>query len=234
LDEKRFERTSEAEHKIQISGKKEPVHRKCPNCGNETVRWNPYYIKQCGNCEREGCVCIRVRTYIYLDNKWIPFTEARDRARKDKSINLKELDRKKLCFDCYKAWRKFGSLEVGKFEQAKEEGRVLNILFVCEDNSVRSQTAEKVFRNYERIEVNSAGITEEALNHISEEMIGWADLIFVMEEEQKRAVLRVSPSNESKIVVLDIPDVFREDDPELRDLLKKRVVPYIENLRIEN
>lgn len=110
----------------------------------------------------------------------------------------------------------------------------MNILFVCEDNSVRSQTAEKVFRNYERIEVNSAGITEEALNHISEEMIGWADLIFVMEEEQKRAVLRVSPSNESKIVVLDIPDVFREDDPELRDLLKKRVVPYIENLRIEN
>jgi len=55
------------------------------------------------------------------------------------------------------------------------------LLFVCSANMDRSPTAERLFSDDERYEVRSAGVMYYARTQISEELIEWADKIFVME-----------------------------------------------------
>ena len=55
--------------------------------------------------------------------------------------------------------------------------------------------------------------------------VGWADRIMVMENMHKKLILKVmgdSPEILRKIEVLDIPDVYDRNSPELIELLKKR------------
>lgn len=56
-----------------------------------------------------------------------------------------------------------------------------NILFICSQNKLRSPTAEQVFSTWPHIEVSSAGTNNDAETPLSNELIEWADIIFVME-----------------------------------------------------
>jgi predicted protein tyrosine phosphatase len=57
----------------------------------------------------------------------------------------------------------------------------MNILFVCSRNQWRSRTAETIFKDHQGHNVRSAGTEKDARVKVSEKLIHWADLIFVME-----------------------------------------------------
>jgi predicted protein tyrosine phosphatase len=59
------------------------------------------------------------------------------------------------------------------------------VLFVCSQNRLRSPTAEQLFASWEGIEVASAGLNNDAENVLTPELLGWADVIFVMEKAHR-------------------------------------------------
>jgi predicted protein tyrosine phosphatase len=104
-----------------------------------------------------------------------------------------------------------------------------HILFICSQNKLRSPTAETIFSDHPSIEVDSAGLNNDAIVPLSIEQIEWADLILVMEKTHRNRLNRkFSPAlSKKRIVVLDIPDEYDYMDPELIRLLKLRCAPYI-------
>jgi len=105
----------------------------------------------------------------------------------------------------------------------------LRILFVCSRNQWRSPTAEKVFRHYPGLEVKSAGTAAGACRKVTPVLLTWADLILVMErkhQQRLRQEFKAELQNR-KIKVLAIPDNYRYMDPELIELLKDAVKPFL-------
>jgi len=105
----------------------------------------------------------------------------------------------------------------------------MRVLFICSQNRLRSPTAEQIFASWEGIEVASAGLADEAENRVTPELLGWAQLIFVMERAHRseltkkfRAYLR-----DQRIVCLDIPDQYHYMDPALVALLKAKVPRHL-------
>lgn len=103
------------------------------------------------------------------------------------------------------------------------------ILFLCSQNKLRSPTAEAVFAEHPGIEVDSAGLNNDAEIPLSVEQIDWADLIIVMEKAHRTRLNRKFGSclAGKKVVVLGIPDNYEYMAPELIDLLKSRCQPYL-------
>jgi predicted protein tyrosine phosphatase len=102
------------------------------------------------------------------------------------------------------------------------------VLFVCSGNIDRSPTAEGMFKTRPDLEVISAGTSWLARRKVTREMIGWADKIFVMEQEHAEHLESIDPKARAKIVVLNIPDMYHRNDPELRKLLVERVTPHLQ------
>ena len=104
----------------------------------------------------------------------------------------------------------------------------MRVLFVCNQNKHRSKTAEDVFKN--RFETKSAGLYSG--NVLSEKELLWADVVAVMEEEQRSEIAKRFPKLylQKQIVCLDIPDLFHRDQPELVSLLHDKIVGVFESL----
>lgn len=85
------------------------------------------------------------------------------------------------------------------------------ILFLCSQNKLRSPTAEAVFADHQKVEVDSAGLNKDAEVPLSEEQVEWADLILVMEKEHRNRLNRKSGKalGGKRIVVLNIPALGR-------------------------
>jgi predicted protein tyrosine phosphatase len=96
-----------------------------------------------------------------------------------------------------------------------------NVLFVCSRNQWRSPTAEQVWRRHPALAVRSGGTSPNARHPVSAADIGWADIVFVMEEKHKsRLMASYRRLLENKPVhVLDIPDEYKNMAPELVELL---------------
>lgn len=103
------------------------------------------------------------------------------------------------------------------------------ILFLCSQNKLRSPTAEIIFADHPNIEVDSAGLNNDAEVPLSEEQVRWADLIIVMEKAHRNRLNRKFKSSLAgkRVVVLDIPDEYDYMDPTLVALLKLRCASYI-------
>jgi len=104
---------------------------------------------------------------------------------------------------------------------------VKRILFVCTGNMDRSPTAEGLLSGRENFEVKSAGTWVHAKNRISKDLIEWADMIFVMEDHHRDAILDLCPEADNKIVVLGVPDVYRRNDPRLIEILKEKIAKHL-------
>jgi len=102
----------------------------------------------------------------------------------------------------------------------------VKVLFVCTGNVDRSKTAEEMFKNVEGLEVRSAGTSYAATVQVTKEMLDWADRIFVMEDLHERALLKMDKEIWRKVVVLDIPDNYYFNEPELRALLGEKMRQY--------
>ena len=105
----------------------------------------------------------------------------------------------------------------------------MNVLFLCSRNHWRSPTAEAVYRQDPRVRVQSAGVSTSARRCVTEALLRWADLVLVMEHTHKQRLRKDYPElyAELRIGVLDVPDDYRLMDPELIELLKERVEPWI-------
>ena len=102
-------------------------------------------------------------------------------------------------------------------------GDIVKILFVCTGNADRSPTAEEMFINIEGVEAKSAGTSLLAATRLSKELIEWADRVFAMENRHQKAVLKLDPGAYEKIEVLDIPDRYYLNQPELKQLFRKKL-----------
>lgn len=107
----------------------------------------------------------------------------------------------------------------------------LRVLFVCALNQWRSPTAEALYRNDVRLEVRSAGLRANAARPLSHADVEWAQIIFVMDGEQKEWLQeRFGSPDVPRIHSLDIPDTLVYMDPELQRLLRGGIDPEIELL----
>ena len=103
------------------------------------------------------------------------------------------------------------------------------ILFLCSQNKLRSPTAEAIFADHPKIEVDSAGLNHDAEVPLSEEQVEWADLIIVMEKAHRARLNRKFKHvlAGKRVAVLNIPDNYDYMDPELIGLLKTRCSSHI-------
>jgi len=113
-----------------------------------------------------------------------------------------------LGFAFYGGWRK------------KE--RKIRVLFVDSYNLDRSRTAEEMYEDREDIDVKSAGILPGVPTPITEEMVNWADKIFVMEKKHRDHIIDKYPEAKEKTITLNIKDKYQRNDPALKRILEKK------------
>lgn len=97
----------------------------------------------------------------------------------------------------------------------------MKVLFICNQNKHRSKTAELLFKKIFR--TKSAGLFNE--KPVTKKQLSWADLIIVMEDFQRTEISKRFPEIylKKRIISLNIPDVYQFNDPELINLLKKKI-----------
>lgn len=101
-----------------------------------------------------------------------------------------------------------------------------HLLFVCSSNVDRGPTAVGLFEGNQRFEAQSCGIEEDAIPRVEDYMLRGADIILCMEDEHKLYIENNFPKinkNNKEIIVLDIPDDYMKNDPELIRLLKEKL-----------
>jgi len=103
------------------------------------------------------------------------------------------------------------------------------LLFLCSQNKLRSPTAEAVFADHPTVEVDSAGLNNDAVVPLSEEQVRWADFILVMEKARRNRLNRKFSSalGGKRVAVLNIPDNYDYMAPDLVALLKQRCAAYL-------
>ena len=108
----------------------------------------------------------------------------------------------------------------------------LKILFVCTANILRSKTAEVIYKDDERFEVQSVGTStmEDVGTPISYEKLNWADWIVVMDVNHKQHIQFKFPEiyANKKLICLNIPDDFEFMQKELITLIKIRFEKIIQ------
>jgi|TARA_B100001964_G_C14027577_1_gene506769 protein-tyrosine phosphatase len=97
----------------------------------------------------------------------------------------------------------------------------MNVLFICNQNENRSKTAETLFKN--EFNTKSAGLYNK--KPVTKKQLQWADTIIVMESHQRSEIAKRFPEQymQKRILSLDIPDIYRFDQPELKSLLNSKI-----------
>ena len=108
------------------------------------------------------------------------------------------------------------------------------ILFVCSANKDRSKTAEDYFASItDRYVFESAGTNLKICNKLgtnplTEELLQWADQIFVMESMHKKFIETQAKQKVShKIELLNIADVYKYYQVELIQILKQKLNRFL-------
>jgi predicted protein tyrosine phosphatase len=116
-----------------------------------------------------------------------------------------------------------------RWHNVTETDKKLKVLFVCMQNRLRSPTAERVFSDYPRLEVKSAGVDKDSTVPVSRELLEWADLVFVMEKRQRNAIHKKFKDlyQKKRIICLYIPDEYDYMDAVLIELLKESVTAHL-------
>ncbi len=109
-------------------------------------------------------------------------------------------------------------------------GASVNVLFVCSRNRRRSLTAESIFDGANGHRVRSAGTEPGARVRVDAGRIGWAELIFVMEDKHRsrlRSRFRDAIAGK-RIVCLHIRDDYEFLDETLIGRLRVGVAPHVD------
>lgn len=91
-------------------------------------------------------------------------------------------------------------------------------------------TAERICQKVGGYSVRSAGTEKGARVRVTEGLLGWADLIFVMEKRHGDRLRSKFPESleGKKVICLQIPDNYGYMEPELVELLQAKLNPYME------
>lgn len=86
-----------------------------------------------------------------------------------------------------------------------------------------------MFSEYEGLECSSAGLSADAENPVTPELLEWADVVFVMEKKHRAKLAAEFREHlgRARVVCLDIPDQYRFMDPALVELLKRKMARFL-------
>jgi predicted protein tyrosine phosphatase len=103
------------------------------------------------------------------------------------------------------------------------------VLFVCDENRLRSPTAERIYMHRDDLEIKSAGVNFSADKPVIRELLEWADIIFVMERRQRNVIHKRWPEiyNNKQIICLYIDDDYDYMDPVLINALTEKLIMYL-------
>ena len=111
----------------------------------------------------------------------------------------------------------------------------MNVLFVCSSNLHRSKTAQDYFKQelsgcqFQSAGTNQKSCTKHNTTFLSEEMLEWASVVYVMEAHHLNLINQATAFGyNSKMMVLGVPDVYtywqdeliRDLDPKVRESLR--------------
>jgi predicted protein tyrosine phosphatase len=107
---------------------------------------------------------------------------------------------------------------------------ITKLLFICSQNRWRSLTAETLAHGIDGFTARSAGTERGARVRVTEGHLRWADLVFVMEKRHLERLRSKFPEavQGKQIICLHIPDDYGYMDPQLIELLKIKLSPYID------
>lgn len=109
-----------------------------------------------------------------------------------------------------------------------------NILVVCGKNKRRSRSAEFIFKNDDRINIRSVGVSPNSNRKINEKDLLWANLVLVMEKNHKNKIKSTFSFLDLPIIEnLDIPDIYEYMEEELIDILKDKINYHIESINLQ-
>lgn len=105
---------------------------------------------------------------------------------------------------------------------------MIRALFLCSDARARGPTAAQIAAQWTGIKADSAGISNTADDLLSTEQLDWASIIFVMEPRQKMRLAAQYPDEVrgKQVISLDVPDHYSFMQPELVELLTRKLKPF--------
>lgn len=99
------------------------------------------------------------------------------------------------------------------------------LLFICGKNRRRSPTAEQIFSQNSKFETASAGLSHDADQPVTPELIAWADVVLVMETTHRNKLSQRFQTvlKNKQVICLNIPDQYNYMDDMLIELLQQKV-----------
>lgn len=96
----------------------------------------------------------------------------------------------------------------------------MKLLFVCNCNLNRSPTFEHWFKQNTKHDVRSCGAHYGYPYTLNEEVLEWADVVYLMTIEQYRVIVNKWPEYLHKTKIIGISDQYDTDDPNLIDIIE--------------
>jgi len=96
----------------------------------------------------------------------------------------------------------------------------LKLLFVCAGNAQRSPTFESWFKEHKlQYEVRSAGIYFGYPYQVNQQILEWADKVYLMDLSQEMFISREYLEFLPKCEIIGVSDQYQRDSPELKELI---------------
>jgi predicted protein tyrosine phosphatase len=110
--------------------------------------------------------------------------------------------------------------------------QIVDLLFLCNQNRLRSPTAETIFSDIDGYDVQSADLNNDAAVPVTPELVEWADYIFVMEKSHKNRLRKKFGRylNTQRLIGLNIPDEYEFMEESLIGFLKQRMGLFFNRL----
>jgi predicted protein tyrosine phosphatase len=106
---------------------------------------------------------------------------------------------------------------------------MIRALFICGKARARGPTAAQIASGWDGVQADCAGVSEDADDLLSLEQLEWADIIFVMETRHKTRLLSKfgGAVRGRRVIGLDVPDLYSFMQPELVEILTRKIGPHL-------
>lgn len=105
----------------------------------------------------------------------------------------------------------------------------LRVLFVCTQNKVRSLTAEHLYRERHDLDVRSCGTAPFAKNQLTEEVMHWAEMVFIFDDSQQEVIEKRFGKDAlgKEVIKLGLEDIYQYKSESLVNKLIAKIEPYL-------
>ena len=107
------------------------------------------------------------------------------------------------------------------------------LLFVCMANINRSPSFQRFFeKKYPKYQVKSAGIYYGYPDVLNDELLKWADKVYVMDLEQEIFIAKHYPDCLNKVEVIGVSDQYNPDDDKLIEIIEYWISKKLRNSEV--